>query len=258
VRQRIRGTPRCAILHVALARRHVYASGGRVFEARPDTAMLLAPGEEFTLYSEPDDCLIALRLPESRLEDELRKRDPDRGGTPETACEVPLRPAGLATLSALHRALVAATGRHTPDAAAHARQLVARLCGWVADQRLALRPAAGGRTPGSARIRLVEEWIDAHLADPITLGRLCAIAGVGDRWLEAAFRAHRGQTPLQFVTGRRMAWVRRRLLEARGSVSVTQLAHDAGFVHLGRFAARYRSAYGESPSTTAKRGARRS
>ena len=105
---------------------------------------------------------------------------------------------------------------------------------------------------------MVEAWIDAHLATPITLGRLCAVAGVGDRYLESAFRAHRGQTPLQFVMARRLAWVRRSLLESKPGDSVTQFAHDAGFVHLGRFAARYRSAYRESPSATLRRSLSRS
>ena len=43
-RQKIRGVPQDAILHLPLGRRHVYAMGGRTLEARPDTAVLLAPG----------------------------------------------------------------------------------------------------------------------------------------------------------------------------------------------------------------------
>lgn len=130
-------------------------------------------------------------------------------------------------------------------------------CSWIAGQLLGTRPSS--RTPALAiqRVRAVEAWIDAHLADPITLGRLCAVAGVGDRHLESAFRAHRGQTPLQFVAARRLAWVRRNPLVSRAGDSVSQLAHDAGFVHLGRFAALYRRAYGESPSTTLRRSVQR-
>jgi AraC-like DNA-binding protein len=104
---------------------------------------------------------------------------------------------------------------------------------------------------------MVEAWIDAHLTHAITLGRLCAVAGVGDRYLESAFRAYRGQTPLQFVMARRLAWVRRSLLESVPGDSVTRLAYDAGFVHLGRFAARYRSTYRESPSETLRRRSKR-
>ena len=127
----------------------------------------------------------------------------------------------------------------------------------MADQILGTRPQSSTPALGIQRIRMVEEWIDARLADPITLGHLCAVAGVGDRYLESAFRAHRGQTPLQFVVARRLAWVRRSLLDSRPGDSVTQLAHDAGFVHLGRFAVRYRSTYGESPSATLRRSLNR-
>jgi AraC-like DNA-binding protein len=58
---------------------------------------------------------------------------------------------------------------------------------------------------------------------------------------------------MQFVLDRRIAWVRRSLLEARLGDSVTDRARDAGFVHLGRLAVRYRSPYGESPWATRRR-----
>jgi AraC-like DNA-binding protein len=154
--------------------------------------------------------------------------------------------------------LVDATQPATGSATApHAGQLVAQLCSWMADQLLGTRPASSTPMHGIRRIRTVEAWIDAHLAEPITLGRLCAVAGVGDRYLESAFRAHRGQTPMQFVMARRLAAVRRNLLESAPGHSVTQLAHDAGLVHLGRFAARYQSAYRESPSATLRRSRNR-
>jgi transcriptional regulator GlxA family with amidase domain len=127
----------------------------------------------------------------------------------------------------------------------------------MAECILEARPGLSTPGLGIHRIRSVEAWIDAHLASPITLGGLCAVAGVGDRWLESAFRSHRGQSPLQFVMSRRLAWVRRRLLDPKPGDSVTQLAHDAGFVHLGRFAARYRRAYGEPPSETLRRSLNR-
>jgi AraC-like DNA-binding protein len=253
-RQMIRGVPQGAILHVPLGRRHVYATGGRTLEARPDTAVLLAPGQEYTLYFEPDDCLVVMRTPGSALIDELVDRDPATALLSLSTREIPLAGRRPGALAALQRMLVNATRPKTENASApRAEQLEARLRGWIADQLLGTRPSSSTPELGVQRIRIVEEWIDAHLADPITLGRLCAVAGVGDRYLESAFRAYRGQTPLQFVIARRLAWVRRCLLESKPGDSVTQLAHDAGFVHLGRFAARYRSTYCESPSATLRR-----
>jgi AraC-like DNA-binding protein len=257
-RQSIRGVPQTAILHVPLGRRHIYAVSGRTLEARPDTAILLAPGQEYTLYFEPDDCLVVLRMPGSALADELVSRDPATALASRGAREIPLAGGRLSALAAMHRTMVDATNPTESASAPRAEQLEAHLRSWMADQVLGTRPSSSTPALGIHRIRMVEEWIDAHLADPITLGRLCAVAGVGDRYLESAFRAHRGQTPLQFVMGRRIARVRRSLLEFRPGDSVTQLAHDAGFVHLGRFAARYRSTYLESPSATLRRSLSRS
>ena len=256
VRQKVSGVPRGAILQLPMGKPHAYATGARGFEARPDTAILLAPGQEYTIYTEPGDCLVAMRLAASALAGELRHRGQSAAG-PVTR-EIPLSDGRLRALATMHRALVDAAN----PAASRARQpgagqLEARLIGWLADCLAGTRSVFRTPTLAVQRVRLVEEWVDAHLAAPITLGRLCAVAGVGDRWLESAFRAHRGRTPLEFVMGRRLAWVRRRLLEATAGTSVTKLAHDAGFVHLGRFAARYRHAYGESPSQTLRHRLRR-
>ena len=256
-RQKIRGVPQGAILHVPLGRRHVYTMGGRTLEACPDTAVLLLPGQEYTLYFEPGDCLVVMRTPASALADELVERDPATPHMSAGTREIPLAGGRLGALAAMQRLLVDATKPKAGNAGApRAGQLEARLCSWMADQILGVRTSSSTPVLGIQRIRMVEEWVDAHLADPITLGRLCAVAGVGDRYLESAFRAHRGQTPLQFVTARRLAWVRRSLLDPKPGDSITQIAHDAGFVHLGRFAARYRSTYCESPSATLRRSFR--
>ena len=257
-RQKVQGVPQGAILHLPLGRRHVYTAGGRTLEARPDTAILLAPGQEYTLYSEPDDCLLVLRIPASALADELAARDPATARASRGTREVPLVGRRLSTVAAIHRTLVGATKPTAGSASVpQAQHLEAQLCSWMADQVLGTRPSSSTPVLAIQRIRMVEEWIDANLANPITLGSLCAVAGVGDRYLEYAFRKHRSLTPLQFVTSRRLAWVRRKLIESKPGDSVTRLAHEAGFIHLGRFAVRYRSVYGESPSATVKRSASR-
>lgn len=260
MRQKVRGVPRCAMLHLPNGRRTVYASGGKVFEARPDTAILLAAGQEYTVYTEPDDCLAIVRVPASALAGELFARNPASAPAGPPMREISLGGGRAEALAVLHRALVDAADPHhaasraSPPAAA---QLAAGLCSWMADQVVGTTPASSTPAVAIQRIRLVEEWVDAHVAAPITLGRLCAVAGVGDRWLESAFRTYRGQTPLEFVMTRRLAWARHSLLDAMPGASVTQVAQDAGFVHLGRFAARYRLAYWESPSQTLRRSLRR-
>jgi AraC-like DNA-binding protein len=103
------------------------------------------------------------------------------------------------------------------------------------------------------RALLVEQWIDSHLHEPITLGRLCEVAGVGGRCLQKTFLARRGSTPTQYVINRRLEAARTQLLRAVGAVEVTSIAMACGFNHMGRFSTMYRQRFGESPSTTLRR-----
>ncbi|MCK7534410.1 MAG: hypothetical protein MZV63_27030 [Marinilabiliales bacterium] len=51
------------------------------------------------------------------------------------------------------------------------------------------------RRPGDLaleRARNLEAWIDAHLGEPITMGTLCRVAGVGERCLQKSFLYRRG------------------------------------------------------------------
>jgi transcriptional regulator GlxA family with amidase domain len=96
----------------------------------------------------------------------------------------------------------------------------------------------------------LERWVDAHLAEPITLERLAAFSGVGGRVLQKSVMALRGQSPLEWVTARRLAAARVQLLKGPAGVAISRVALDCGFTHLGRFSAVYRQAYGERPSET--------
>jgi len=93
------------------------------------------------------------------------------------------------------------------------------------------RAEAIGRVPGLAEMRLA-----AH---------------VSERRLRRAFVHEYGVPPARFFRRWALDRARRHLLE-RGddSTSVTRVALDVGFRHLGRFAAYYRSQFGELPSAT--------
>jgi transcriptional regulator GlxA family with amidase domain len=104
--------------------------------------------------------------------------------------------------------------------------------------------------PSLQRMERLERWVDAHLGETIDLDRLSALSGVGGRALQKSVMALRGQSPLEWVTARRLAAVRARLLEGAAGVEISRVALDCGFTHLGRFSAAYRLAYGELPSAT--------
>jgi transcriptional regulator GlxA family with amidase domain len=103
------------------------------------------------------------------------------------------------------------------------------------------------------RVRDLEGWIEAHLGDPITLGGLCRVAGVGARCLQRTFEYRRGVSPMRFVAERRLAATHRALLHALPGASVTRIALANGFDHVGRFAQLYREVLGELPSQTLAR-----
>ena len=102
----------------------------------------------------------------------------------------------------------------------------------------------------------VIDWLRGHLAEPINLERLAAMAGVRPRTLEAHFRSFLGTTPLGWVRRMRLANARRELERGRAHARVTDIALANGFNQLGRFATDYRSVFGEAPSMTLRRGRR--
>lgn len=117
----------------------------------------------------------------------------------------------------------------------------------------ALHALDAGRAARSddANLRRAEDWIVAHLGEPITRADLCAVSGMNVRTLTRAFRRRHAQSPMAFVRERRLDEVRRRLLAGdREKTSVSNVALDHGFAHLGRFSADYRKAFGELPSET--------
>jgi AraC-like DNA-binding protein len=106
------------------------------------------------------------------------------------------------------------------------------------------------------RLKQVEEWVDAHIGEAITLGQLCKVAQASERSLQFAFQARRGMSPMRFVCERRLGAAQRRLFRSAPDENVTAVATSLGFTHLGRFASAYFAAFGESPSLTLMRGRR--
>jgi AraC-like DNA-binding protein len=101
-------------------------------------------------------------------------------------------------------------------------------------------------------VRRAEDYMAAHVADPITLSDLTTVCGCSRSSLTHAFRSSRGYTPMQFLTGRRLELARERLTFEPGATA-TEIALDCGFGNHGRFAKAYRDRFGESPSETRAR-----
>ena len=106
--------------------------------------------------------------------------------------------------------------------------------------------------------RIADRFETAVRESLATLDRVADISetiAVSQRTLSRAVRIVHGTTPVRFAQSLRLAEARKALLSARAaSETVTAVAMRFGFHELGRFAADYRAAFGESPSDTMRRG----
>lgn len=84
----------------------------------------------------------------------------------------------------------------------------------------------------------------------LTVSAIAAQLKVSLRSLEASFREHRRMTPTQCLRMSRLARVREALRSPDASTSVTSAALANGFLHLARFSAYYKAAFGEYPAQT--------
>ena len=107
--------------------------------------------------------------------------------------------------------------------------------------------------PAPAMVRRLEEFIEAHWREAITIERLAAEAGASVRAVFRAFERSRGYSPMAFAKGVRLKHAREILLSGDPGVSVTATAFKTNFANPSRFAKDYREAFGELPSQTVSR-----
>ncbi|MBN9757179.1 Transcriptional regulator, AraC family [Pseudonocardia sp. Ae406_Ps2] len=100
-------------------------------------------------------------------------------------------------------------------------------------------------------IRRAEALIEGHAREPLTVDDVAEAVGLSVRSLQEGFRRHLDTTPTARLREARLAGVRAELTESDPTRrTVSQVAADWGFAHLGRFAVAYRERFGESPSET--------
>ena len=96
-------------------------------------------------------------------------------------------------------------------------------------------------------------YIQAHLADPITLTRLEQLSGFSRRSLQYAFMRRFGLTPMQWLREQRLTLARTHLSNADCRTTVIRVALSCGFAGAGTFSRHYLGRFGESPSATLAR-----
>jgi len=101
-------------------------------------------------------------------------------------------------------------------------------------------------------VKRVEDYVHADPGRRHSIEDFVALTGVSGRSLYRAFQTQRGYSPMAFVRNARLRLAHDRLTAPIAVDTVTRIAQDCGFDHLGRFGKDYRARYGRTPSATLK------
>jgi AraC-like DNA-binding protein len=113
------------------------------------------------------------------------------------------------------------------------------------------------RPIASRDVKRAIDYMQGHLEAPIRLADIVQASGVPGRTLFKHFNDCRGLSPMRYLRNARLDKVRETLHCAAPEASVTEIAMQWGFTHMGRFSVEYRRRFGESPSETLSRSVNR-
>lgn len=119
---------------------------------------------------------------------------------------------------------------------------------------LSNRPHRHQADATSRQIMKAVDFMRANMHQPLTLSEVAEATGISVRSLQYGFRRFRNVTPLAYLREIRLEAAQAELSSPLNMLSIKDVALKWGFTHMGHFAARYRAAYGETPSETARSG----
>jgi AraC-like DNA-binding protein len=106
-----------------------------------------------------------------------------------------------------------------------------------------------------AQLRRARDHIDRNYREPLDLDGLAQVAGVSKYHFARSFEAAYGETPIRYLTRRRIERAQDLLRVA--NLTVTEVFMAVGFASIGSFSARFRRLVGESPTAYRDRWAAR-
>ncbi len=109
----------------------------------------------------------------------------------------------------------------------------------------ALQPNRRGGL-SSRSIKLIEDYICAHLCQEITLQDLARIVGLSKRHFQRAFQDSFGLTPHRYILSLRIENAKKHL--SRPGESITEVALESGFGQVEHFSTTFRRFTGLTPS----------
>jgi transcriptional regulator GlxA family with amidase domain len=108
--------------------------------------------------------------------------------------------------------------------------------------------------PSSGPVARARQLLEEQPEEPWSTSSLAVRVHLSVRSLQEGFARELGVPPMKYLQQVRLRRARDRLREASSAqTTVASVASRLGLSHLGRFAAAYRLAFGESPSQTLRR-----
>jgi transcriptional regulator GlxA family with amidase domain len=95
-------------------------------------------------------------------------------------------------------------------------------------------------------LRRARDRMDRHFAEPLDLAAVASVAAVSRHHFVRSFARAYGETPMRYLTRRRIE--RAQDLLRHANLTVTEICTAVGFASLGSFSSRFRELVGESPS----------
>lgn len=90
------------------------------------------------------------------------------------------------------------------------------------------------------------DYVNEHIEAPMDVQEVANHVGASRRWLEYAFRDALGESPYQYIRGRRLK-LARRLLEEQPAVKLYEVARRTGFSSAKQLSTAFSQCFGVSP-----------
>lgn len=156
----------------------------------------------------------------------------------------------IASVVATLQAGLAADGalRKAPFALASLSDALMQLIIDTLPHRFSADLARAAGSPVPRHVKKAIEFMRANLSKSLTLGEIAVACGASCRTLQQGFRQFKLTTPMAYIKYLRLEGVHHTLAHAEPGQTVADIATKWGFRNLGRFAADYRTRFGQLPS----------
>ena len=104
-------------------------------------------------------------------------------------------------------------------------------------------------------LRRARDHIDRYYQRDLTVDQLAAVGGISKYHFAQCFQAAYGETPIRYLTRRRIE--RAQDLLRGANLTITEICMAVGFSSMGSFSSRFRQIVGETPTAYRDRWAAR-